>query len=165
MASDDDRFTQSRLGSPARNGTRHIPQWDCSASHWKDDATARGHTTLDPGVNVIKRHAERVFGASACSLRSTFSKKIRSPTRSSRLLLLRLRKLRRLASHADYCAALSHGVLPATEHQDSGLTREASTVLDVGASRGQFALFARRRWPRARIVCFEPIPEAATKPH
>ncbi len=131
-------------------------------SYWKDDATARGHINR-PGVDMIKRHAERVFNASVRSLRSTFSAKIKSPTRSSRLLLLRLRKLRRLASHADYWAALSRGVLPATEHQDSGLTREASTVLDVGASRGQFALFARQRWPRATIVCFEPIPEAATK--
>jgi FkbM family methyltransferase len=31
-------------------------------------------------------------------------------------------------------------------------------VIDVGANRGQFAVFARRRWPNARLVCFEPLP-------
>ena len=30
-------------------------------------------------------------------------------------------------------------------------------MLDVGANRGQFALLAARRFPRARIVCFEPL--------
>jgi FkbM family methyltransferase len=32
------------------------------------------------------------------------------------------------------------------------------TVLDVGANRGQFALFAARRFPQARLICFEPLP-------
>ncbi len=31
-------------------------------------------------------------------------------------------------------------------------------VIDVGASRGQFALLAAERFPSARIVCFEPLP-------
>jgi FkbM family methyltransferase len=35
-----------------------------------------------------------------------------------------------------------------------------ATIVDAGAARGQFALFARRRYPGARIVCFEPLPEA-----
>jgi FkbM family methyltransferase len=30
-------------------------------------------------------------------------------------------------------------------------------VYDVGAHRGQFAVFARARWPRAEIISFEPI--------
>lgn len=85
------------------------------------------------------------------------------PARSLRLLLLRVRKLRRLAGHLDYWRAIRRGVMPATEHQDSGLTCNASTIFDVGASRGQFALFARRRWPSASIICFEPIPEASAK--
>jgi FkbM family methyltransferase len=91
--------------------------------------------------------------------------KLRLPARCIRLWLLRARKLSRLFGHGDYWSAFIRGVLPATEHQDSGLRRDASTILDVGASRGQFALFARRRWPKARIVCFEPIPEAAEKLH
>ncbi len=32
------------------------------------------------------------------------------------------------------------------------------TVLDVGANKGQFAVFARRQWPKAKIHCFEPLP-------
>lgn len=80
-----------------------------------------------------------------------------------RLFLLRTRKVSRIVRRPDYLSALRHGVLAATEHEDSGLRTDAGTVLDVGASRGQFALFARRRWPQASIICFEPIPGAAEK--
>lgn len=38
---------------------------------------------------------------------------------------------------------------------------EAATVLDVGANRGQFALFAVERFPGAMVHAFEPIPAAA----
>ena len=34
------------------------------------------------------------------------------------------------------------------------------TVLDVGANRGQFAGWARGRFPKADIHCFEPTPQA-----
>jgi len=37
---------------------------------------------------------------------------------------------------------------------------EAVTVLDVGASRGQFATLMRYQRPAARIICFEPLPAA-----
>jgi FkbM family methyltransferase len=32
------------------------------------------------------------------------------------------------------------------------------TVVDVGAHRGQFATFARERFPAAAIICLEPLP-------
>lgn len=80
-----------------------------------------------------------------------------------RLSALRARKLSRVLGHADYRRALRRGVLAATEHHDSGLSADASTVLDVGASHGQFALYARHRWRNAEIVCFEPIPTVADK--
>ena len=35
------------------------------------------------------------------------------------------------------------------------------TVVDVGANRGQFALVARRQFPKARIISFEPLVEPA----
>ena len=37
---------------------------------------------------------------------------------------------------------------------------EIRTILDVGASSGQFALLAMQRFPDARILCFEPLPQA-----
>ncbi len=41
--------------------------------------------------------------------------------------------------------------------------REYGTVIDVGANRGQFALFALHRFPRAQLLCFEPLLEAHQK--
>lgn len=32
-------------------------------------------------------------------------------------------------------------------------------VLDIGANVGAFALWAKRRWPSAYIICYEPEPE------
>ncbi len=56
-----------------------------------------------------------------------------------------------------------HGVAATTEHEGVVFPREYGTVIDVGANRGQFALFALHRFPRARIVCFEPLPNAFQK--
>jgi FkbM family methyltransferase len=36
-----------------------------------------------------------------------------------------------------------------------------STVVDIGANRGQFALVARNTLPNAKIISFEPLPEPA----
>ncbi len=38
---------------------------------------------------------------------------------------------------------------------------QAKTVIDVGANKGQFALAARHVLPEARIIAFEPLPQAA----
>jgi FkbM family methyltransferase len=37
---------------------------------------------------------------------------------------------------------------------------EIRTIIDVGANVGQFAQFARANFPDARIVAFEPLPDA-----
>ena len=58
-----------------------------------------------------------------------------------------------------YWPSLARGVVPGLEHQAAFIGREFSTVFDVGANKGQFAMFARHRWPRAHLVCFEPLPE------
>jgi FkbM family methyltransferase len=55
---------------------------------------------------------------------------------------------------------LRHGVFPSLEHASVKFGSEFYTVLDVGASRGQFALFALTRFPNAQLVCFEPLPES-----
>ena len=73
--------------------------------------------------------------------------------------MARARKLTRLLSVPSYRRALRHGVAAAIEHERTPLPDGLKTILDVGANRGQFALVAARRWPQARIVCFEPLPE------
>lgn len=58
---------------------------------------------------------------------------------------------------------LRHRVAAGVEHAQvlSGL--DYSTVVDVGANRGQFALVARQCRPHARVISFEPLPVAAAK--
>lgn len=72
--------------------------------------------------------------------------------------LLRLRKLARLLREPGYRRALRRGVAASTEHEAIPLRRDFGTVLDVGANRGQFAVFASQRFPRAKLICFEPLP-------
>jgi FkbM family methyltransferase len=55
---------------------------------------------------------------------------------------------------------LRAGVFPSLEHASVRFGAQFATVLDVGASRGQFALFALARFPGAKLICFEPLPEA-----
>jgi FkbM family methyltransferase len=73
-------------------------------------------------------------------------------------------KLRRVLAEPSYRQALLRGgVAATTEHEKVVFPREYRTVIDVGANRGQFALFARRRFPDAELFCFEPLPEAHRK--
>jgi FkbM family methyltransferase len=73
----------------------------------------------------------------------------------------RLAKLLRLLAVRDYRHGLRYGVAAAIEHDGAFLEHDPRTVLDVGANRGQFALFALRRFPRARLICFEPLAQPA----
>jgi FkbM family methyltransferase len=50
----------------------------------------------------------------------------------------------------------SHGVAAAPEHRHI-LAPGLSTVVDIGANRGQFSLAARRWAPEARVFAFEPL--------
>jgi FkbM family methyltransferase len=52
-------------------------------------------------------------------------------------------------------------VAAATEHLWSIRYCAANTLLDVGANKGQFSLAFRALRPHARIIAFEPLPEAA----
>lgn len=80
---------------------------------------------------------------------------------SARLRLARVRsiKLGRLLSEPAYWPALRQGVAASVEHTGIPFSRNARTVLDVGASRGQFALFISTMMPEARVISFEPLPE------
>lgn len=63
----------------------------------------------------------------------------------------------------DYWPTLARGVVPGIEHGSAFRGHEFATVIDVGANKGQFAAFARHRWPAARLLCFEPLPDPRTK--
>jgi FkbM family methyltransferase len=70
----------------------------------------------------------------------------------------RLRKYAKLLQTPACWPALRHGVAGTLEH-DAALGRDTfATVTDVGANKGQFAVYARVRWPLARLICFEPLP-------
>jgi len=75
----------------------------------------------------------------------------------------RLRKYLKLLQTPACWPALLHGVAATVEH-DTALGRETfATVIDVGANKGQFAVYARTRWPDARLICFEPLPGPRAK--
>lgn len=77
--------------------------------------------------------------------------------------LVRIRKLVRVAKVPRYRRALRHGVAAAVEHEAIPLRPDFDTVIDVGANRGQFAIFAAHRFPGARLICFEPLPGPRAK--
>ena len=81
--------------------------------------------------------------------------------RAAGLARVRVEKLSRVALRPALWGPLSNGVLASMEHAHVPFGRDFATVLDVGTSRGQFAAFARSRWPGARIVGFEPLPGPA----
>jgi len=73
----------------------------------------------------------------------------------------RLAKARHLAFAPKLWPVIRLGIVPAMEHADAFVGREYDTVIDVGANKGQFAAFAAWRWPKARIVCYEPLETAS----
>jgi len=75
----------------------------------------------------------------------------------------RLRKYAKLLQTPGCWPALLHGVAATLDH-DTALRRDTfATVIDVGANKGQFAVYARTRWPAARVICFEPLPGPRAK--
>jgi FkbM family methyltransferase len=76
---------------------------------------------------------------------------------------LRFKKASRALRHPVMRRALRHGVLASTEHDDVPFPFVPAVVYDVGAHRGQFAVFARARWPEAEIISFEPIEAEARR--
>src|SRR5215218_10204333 len=72
--------------------------------------------------------------------------------------LRKARKLRHLLAVSAYRRALlAHRVAATIEHEGQPFAESYGTVIDVGSNRGQFAVFARHRWPDARLLCFEPL--------
>jgi FkbM family methyltransferase len=79
--------------------------------------------------------------------------------RATAELVRRARKLLRLLSDRRFRYGLRHGVAATIEHAGALAGRHFASVVDIGANRGQFALFAAGLWPQARIFAFEPLPE------
>ena len=78
---------------------------------------------------------------------------------TSREWLRKSRKLAHLLAVPAYRRALLGQRVAATvEHERQPFSTFYGTVIDVGSNRGQFAVFARRRWPNAKLLCFEPLP-------
>jgi FkbM family methyltransferase len=72
-------------------------------------------------------------------------------------LLKRVVKVLQLLWAEEYLRALHRGVAAAIEHESLLRSIDCATVVDVGANRGQFALVARRCFPTAKIISFEPL--------
>ncbi len=74
--------------------------------------------------------------------------------------MLRLKKILAILPKSFLRGAfLRHRVMAGLEHK-AALERPLSTVVDIGANRGQFAL-AARALTGAKVFSFEPLPEAA----
>jgi len=72
-------------------------------------------------------------------------------------------KLFRLLPSAVFRRGLRHGVAATVEHAAFFASIAPDMVVDIGANKGQFALFVRDRFPHARIVSFEPMRKAASR--
>lgn len=83
--------------------------------------------------------------------------------RRAREVLRKVRKLVFVLGQPAYRMALRHRVAAAVELEHVPFEHAFRSVVDVGAGRGQFALVASRRFPNARLFCFEPLPAGREK--
>lgn len=74
--------------------------------------------------------------------------------------LRKLRKLIVLLGRPSWRRAGCKRVAAAVEHRDVPFGHDFATVIDVGAHHGQFALLALELFPRAGVLCVEPLPSA-----
>jgi FkbM family methyltransferase len=72
-------------------------------------------------------------------------------------------KLLQLLRRRVWRRGLAHGSAAAVEHTRFLAAHSFGTVLDVGANVGQFSLAVRAIQPKARIIAFEPLSEAAAR--
>lgn len=79
------------------------------------------------------------------------------------LMVERAQKLMKLTRHRVFWRALRMGVAASVEHSGVRFHARFATVVDVGANRGQFAVFALQSFPGVFLHCFEPQPAAAAR--
>lgn len=77
------------------------------------------------------------------------------------LWTLRARKLLAGLQGSDYRNSLSKGIAPSVEHEEPLSPYRFDSIVDVGANKGQFAVFARHTFPQAQIISFEPLENPA----
>ncbi len=69
----------------------------------------------------------------------------------------KLRKAALLSSEPEWRRGLRLRTAATIEHDRLPLHHDYPTVIDVGANKGQFALYSRVRFPRARVYSLEPL--------
>src|SRR5215469_5386956 len=72
-------------------------------------------------------------------------------------------KLTRLLTFATGRRGLRYGVGAAVEHWRALSGLDVATVVDIGANKGQFALFVMEVFPGVTVYSFEPLNEPATR--
>jgi len=77
------------------------------------------------------------------------------------LFYLRLNKFKKILPDPYLFSAFLKGVAAGMEHQSVIQGLKCRLVVDIGANRGQFALVARKYFPDAKIISFEPLKEPA----
>ena len=78
-------------------------------------------------------------------------------------LLRRANKAAHLLMTPRFRKGLAQGVAATIEHEGALGGLCARTVVDVGANKGQFSLFALEIFPKARVWAFEPLAEPRRK--
>jgi len=78
------------------------------------------------------------------------------------MLWLRMKKLIQIIIDPSLVSALLKGVAAGMEHRPLLKNIKCEFIVDVGANRGQFTLVARKHFPKAKIVSFEPLKEPAS---
>lgn len=73
----------------------------------------------------------------------------------------KIKKLTKILRCPFYISALRNGVAAGVEHRSILSTLNLNTIIDIGANRGQFSLIARKYFPEAKIIAFEPLSEPA----
>lgn len=77
-----------------------------------------------------------------------------------REVVRKTRKLGALLSQPEWRRGLRSAVAATVEHDALPLRHDLRMVIDAGANRGQFTLYALARFPSADIIAFEPLPKA-----
>lgn len=77
------------------------------------------------------------------------------------MFLLRLSKLGKIILDRTLISAFLNGAVAGMEHSSVLESLCCEYIMDVGANRGQFALIARKVFPKTKIISFEPLEEPA----